>query len=184
MTSPKSRICLRWAQLIPDTLSLVFNIKVYETRRSHPIFILGIILHNHDVIMSVMASQNTGVLIVSSTVCSSADERKHQSSASLAFVRGIHRGPVNFQHKGPVTRKMFPFDDVTMTWKDCLQPNVSQKQKSSCCFNLTFGSGRVHFTRFKPTCSWQGSACVGNTTHQLSTWISMLGSNTQGVGGD
>ena len=37
-----------------------------------------------------------------------------QSSASLAFVRGIHRGPVNSPHKWPVTRKMFPFDDVTM----------------------------------------------------------------------
>ena len=38
--------------------------------------------------------------------------RKHQSSASLVFVRGIHRWPVNSPHKGPVTRKMFPFDDV------------------------------------------------------------------------
>ena len=47
-------------------------------------------------------------------VCSGADQRKHQSSASLAFVRGIHRSPVNSAHKGPVTRKMFPFDDVIM----------------------------------------------------------------------
>ena len=39
---------------------------------------------------------------------------KHQSSASLAFVRGINRWPVNSPHKGPVTRKMFPFDDVSM----------------------------------------------------------------------
>ena len=39
---------------------------------------------------------------------------KHRSSASLAFVRGIHRWPVNSPHKGPVTRKMFPFDDVIM----------------------------------------------------------------------
>ena len=45
---------------------------------------------------------------------SGADQRKHQSSASLAFVRGIHRWPVNSPHKGPVTRKMFPFDDVIM----------------------------------------------------------------------
>ena len=41
-------------------------------------------------------------------------QSKHQSSASLAFVRGIHRGPVNSPHKGPVTRKMLPFDDVIM----------------------------------------------------------------------
>ena len=45
---------------------------------------------------------------------SDADQRKHQSPASLAFVREIHRGPVNFPHKWPVTRKMFPFDDVIM----------------------------------------------------------------------
>ena len=42
-------------------------------------------------------------------VCSGADQRKHQSSASLAFVRGIHRSAVNSPHKGPVTRKMFPY---------------------------------------------------------------------------
>ena len=64
--------------------------------------------------MSPMASQITGVSIVYSTVCSGADQRKHQSSASLALVRGIHQSPVNSPHKGPVTRKMFPFDDVIM----------------------------------------------------------------------
>ena len=72
------------------------------------------VLHYSVVIMSPMASQITGVSIVYSTVCSGADQRKHQSSASLAFVRGIHRSPVNSPHKGPVTRKMFPFDDVIM----------------------------------------------------------------------
>ena len=40
--------------------------------------------------------------------------RKHQNSASLAFVRGIHRGPLNSPHKWPVTRKTLPFDDVIM----------------------------------------------------------------------
>ena len=40
--------------------------------------------------------------------------KKHQSSASLAFVWGIHRWPVNSPHKRPVTRKTFPFDDVIM----------------------------------------------------------------------
>ena len=64
--------------------------------------------------MSFMASQITSLTIVYSTVYSGADQRKHQSSASLAFVRGIHRGPVNSPHKWPVTRKMFPFDDVIM----------------------------------------------------------------------
>ena len=66
--------------------------------------------HSNDVITSAFASQITGVPIVYSTVCSEAEQRKYQSSASLAFVRGIHRWP----HEGPVTRKMFPFDDVIM----------------------------------------------------------------------
>ena len=70
--------------------------------------------HYNDVIMSAMASQITGVSIVCSSVDSGVDRRKHQSSASLAFVRGIHRWPVNSPHKRPVTRQMFPFDDVIM----------------------------------------------------------------------
>ena len=74
--------------------------------------------HYNDVIMSAMASQITSFAIVYSTVYSGADLRKHQSSASLAFVRGIHRWPVNCLHKGPVTRKMFPFDNVIMTPHD------------------------------------------------------------------
>ena len=63
-----------------------------------------------------MASQITSLTIVYSTVHSGADPRKHQSSASLAFVRGIHRWPVNSPHKGPATRRMFPFDDVIILW--------------------------------------------------------------------
>ena len=65
-----------------------------------------------DVKMNTMASQITSLTIVYSTVHSGADERSHQRFASLAFVRGIHRWTVNSPHKGPVTRKMFPFDDV------------------------------------------------------------------------
>ena len=72
------------------------------------------IIHYSDVIMSAMSSQITGVPIVCVTVCSGADQMRHQSSASLAFVRGIHRWPVNSPHKGPVTLNIFPFDDVTM----------------------------------------------------------------------
>ena len=64
--------------------------------------------------MSLIASQITSLTIVYWTVYSDADQRKHQSSASLAFVWGIHRGPVYSPHKWPVTRKMFPFDEVIM----------------------------------------------------------------------
>ena len=64
--------------------------------------------------MGAIASQITGLTIVYSTVYSYADQRKHHSSASLGFVWGIHRGPVNSLHKWPATRKMFPFDDIIM----------------------------------------------------------------------
>ena len=71
--------------------------------------------HYDDIIMAPMASQITSLTVVYSIVYSDADQRKHQNSASLAFVWGIHRGPVNSSHKWPVTRKMFPFDDVIMS---------------------------------------------------------------------
>ena len=71
---------------------------------------LGVLLHYSDIIMRAMASQ----IISLSTVCLGTDQIKHQSSVSLAFVRGFHRSPVNSPHKGSVTRKMFPLDDVIM----------------------------------------------------------------------
>ena len=64
-------------------------------------------MHYSDVIIGAMAYQITGISIVCSTVGSGADQRKQQSSASLAFVRGIHRLPVISPHKRPVTRKCF-----------------------------------------------------------------------------
>ena len=71
---------------------------------------------NGDVIMAVLASQITTVSIIYSTVCLGEDQRKHQSSASLVFARGIHRWLVNSPHQGPVTRNMFPFHDVIVTY--------------------------------------------------------------------
>ena len=62
------------------------------------------------------ASQIPRLTIVYSAIYSGADERKHQSSASLAFVRGIYGGLVNCPHKGLVTRKMFPFDYIIMVY--------------------------------------------------------------------
>ena len=73
--------------------------------------------------MVAMASQITSLKIVYSTVYSGADQRKYQSSTSLGFARGIPRWRVNSPHKGPVTRKMFPFDDVIMA------PGQEQKLK-------------------------------------------------------
>ena len=75
--------------------------------------------------MTTMASQITSISIVCSTVCSGAGQRKYQSSTSLAFVRGIHRWPVDSPHKGPVTQKMFTIWSMTSSWTrvlfyDCL----------------------------------------------------------------
>ena len=69
--------------------------------------------HYSDVIMDAMVSHITSLY---STVYTGANQRKHQSSVPLAFVRGIHRSPVNSPHKCPVTRKKFPFDDVIMVF--------------------------------------------------------------------
>ena len=72
--------------------------------------------HYSDVIMVEIASQITSLPIVFLTVYSGAGQRKHQGPASLVSVRGIHRSPVNSPHKGPVTRKMFPFDNVMIKY--------------------------------------------------------------------
>ena len=83
-----------------------------------PKFVLptALLKHYSDVLMGAMASlsQITSLTIVYSNVYSGADQRNHQSSASLTSVRETHRSPVISPHKWPVTRKMFPFDDVIM----------------------------------------------------------------------
>ena len=75
--------------------------------------------HYNDVITSAMASQVTSLGIVYSIVYSGSNQRKYHSSASLAFVRGINRWPVNSPHKGPITRKKFHL--MTSSW-NCLGP--------------------------------------------------------------
>ena len=104
-----------------------------------------------DVITSTMASQITSLTIIYSIVYSGADQRKHESSASLAFVRGFHRWPVNSPHKGPETRKMFPFDDVIMLMVTSLRyashKNTTEQKKTRavctifmCCAHKTHPS--------------------------------------------
>ena len=78
---------------------------------------LGCSCHYNDVTMRAMASQVTSLTIVYSNVYSGTDQRKHQSSTSLAFVRGIHRWPVNSPHKGPVTCK-----NVSIRWRHHVPP--------------------------------------------------------------
>ena len=92
--------CFLWCQTAPFVKQTVEWLVSWD--------VLTLMWHHYnDVIMSAMASQITSLTIVYSSVYSGADQRKHQSSASLAFVRGIHRWPVNSPHKWPVTRKMW-----------------------------------------------------------------------------
>ena len=95
--------------------------------------------------MDSIASQITSLTIVYSSVYSGADQRKYQSPASLAFVRGIHWRPMNSPHKWPVTRKMFPFDDVIMFRNWSILPislmtthGVSCPQQLDFLFNTLF----------------------------------------------
>ena len=99
------------------TLSCTKDIAVFIRTLSLKLFsaIANNYEHYNDVIMGAMASQITSMTIVYSTVYSDADQRKHQRSASLAFMRGIHRWPKNSPHKWPVKRKMLQFDDVIIT---------------------------------------------------------------------
>ena len=69
--------------------------------------------HYNDVIMGATASQIIGLTIVFSTVYLETDRRKHQSSASLAFVRGIHRGPVNSSHTWMASNA----ENVSIWWR-------------------------------------------------------------------
>ena len=118
--------------------------------------------HYNDVTMGSMTSQITSITIVYSAVY----QRKHQSSASLAFVRGIHRGPVNSPHKWPVTRKMFPFDDVIKLlvclvstlwirykikrWRYIFVERIWRVsnliQNKTDCFNVANGKGSIWHT--------------------------------------
>ena len=83
-----------------------------------------------DIIMSTMASHITSLTIVYSSVYSGADQRKHQSSASLAFVRGIYRSPVNSPHKGQWRGKCFHL--MTLSWKSIKATPMLYSQYHTC----------------------------------------------------
>ena len=104
--------------------------------------------HHNDATMSGMASQITSLTIVYSTVYLGADQRRHQSSASLAFVRGIHRRPVNSPNKWPVTRKMFPLMTSSWTVSECPPGMIPI---SVYCYGVLKDTG--HLQRNKASCS-------------------------------
>ena len=146
---PIRKSCIMWAEWLFATVSLFqtqmiallsgcspvcthgTNLRTFRSLR-HDLFAvtLHLVTPNHrkvwlsrhydDVIMGAIAHQTTSLTIVYSTVYSGADQRKHQSSASLAFVRGIHRRPVNSLHKWPVTRKCFHLMTSSWGWNSWL----------------------------------------------------------------
>ena len=94
--------------------------------------------HYSDVTMTTVASQITSLTIVYSTVYSGADQRIHQSSAPLAFVRGIHRWAVNSPHKGPVTRKYCPC--LNQNGVKCKKEVNDYMQSHSACCDIIYHS--------------------------------------------
>ena len=104
-----------------------------------------------------------------------ADQRKHKSSGSLAFVRGIHRSPVNSPHKRPVTRKMLPFDDVIMqilhprcydvrpTWSQCHGNSGMQRWRPVSCL------GRSKYKRLAIRLTWKLCSLTSPSTVTMDT---------------
>ena len=145
------------------------SIAVKQVAAAHP--------HYNDVVMGIMVSQITSLAIVYSNVYSRADQRKHQSSAPLAFVRGIHRWPVNSLHKWPVMRKIFPFDDVivpirTFLWNSETTNYITKKFGSFrhtvvALTGLVWGKYKcilIYFEfRSKFKFSWQPTDYVGKS---------------------
>ena len=105
-------------------------------------FLKDLYFHYNDVIMTTIASQITSLTVVCSTVYSDADQRKHQSSASLAFVRGIHRDRWIPRTKGQLRGKCFHL----MT--------------SSCSFRYGY---QVQFACYRPITA---DLCVSNVAWQ------------------
>ena len=102
--------------LLHEYFPICVNIASYTTQHFND--------HYSDFIMGAMASLFTSLAIVYSIVyLAGTDQRKHHSSALLAFVRGIHQWPVNSPHKKPVTRIMSLFDDVIMINGNRVLPN-------------------------------------------------------------
>ena len=122
--------------------------------------------------MGAIASQITSLTNVYSTVCSNADQRKHESSASLAFVRGIHRWPMNSPHKWPVTRIMFPFDDVIMFSPIRYIHRFSSRSKE--CSSKSYqpdGTTHAQFPFHSATINGKGAVYpIINTTYPLTHW--------------
>ena len=131
----------------------------FPTQRARDVEHISLPLHHHDgrrklnrschysdVTMGAMASQITNLTIVYSPVYSGVDQRKHQSSAPLAFVRGIHRWPVNSPNERPVfyTEKCFHLMTSSCAKGLCgcgNPPAFWHRYVANCLFNVIQDSG-------------------------------------------
>ena len=112
--------------------------------------------------MSTMASKITSLTIIYATVYSGADEKK----TSTLRVTGLSPVTGQFPAQGPVTRKMFPFDDVIMHWH--FGASIGDKRPthnflhSDLCLH-SFNRLRVEFFKQKKKC-----ICIFYHVPQLS----------------
>ena len=113
-----------------------------------------------------MVSQITSLTIVYLSTYSGLNQRKHQRSVSLAFVRGNHRWPVNSPQKGPVRRKMFPFDDVIMLYI----------QKQNLCFAVIIRKGQFMLTLY-PSIRYCLAAWLRYTICSMLIFLKITSSN-------
>ena len=121
-----------------------------------------------------MASQVTGVSIVFAAVCSGADRIKLQSSASLAFVRGIHRWPMNSPLEGPVTRKVFPFNYVIMiisSWQLRMRRILQPRSEN---YGLYTTTRDLWFWWFLSLKKRKGRIISANHSITLCVWIMLF----------
>ena len=125
--------------------------------------------HYNSVIMSVMAYQITSLTNVYSTVYSRRRSKKIWKLQSLAFVRGIQRWSVKSPHKGPLTRKMFPFDDVIML-------SVATAMACSghtCNIHAWSVTSVMVIPKKKLATYWNGGKCLSNlhqSRKEVWTW--------------
>ena len=161
-----------WHVNTNDWLALILSTVPFTNcgrRRNYiPFFCDACVISTHsrfsfdysDIIISAMVSQ-----IISLTIYSGTDERKAQSSASLAFVRGIHQWPVNSPYKGPVMR-LFPFDDVIMSPAFNLITWFERYNFQMCNNHFTYPSRAFMQMAQDPTDDRSISVWVLNKCHQ------------------
>ena len=109
--------------------------------------------------MTPLASQITSLTVVYTVVYSDTDQRKYQSSGSLAFVRGIHRDRWIPPYKGPVTRKMFPFGDVIMSGCECISA-TKLLHITTVCTSLTWRQVNVAASKITGRSTVYSTACI------------------------